>query len=80
LTFNTPAQTERMAEYEREFEHTVDGKWSIGQMVGRGAVYRAVVENPHLVAMANGREYGGEIVVDRWEMPAGAFGEQNGSI
>jgi 3'-phosphoadenosine 5'-phosphosulfate sulfotransferase (PAPS reductase)/FAD synthetase len=75
-----PVQTERMAEYEREFEHTVDAKWSIGQMVGRGAVYRSAVENPQLVALANGREYVSEIVVDRWEMPAGAFGEQNGSI
>ena len=31
-----PVQTERMEEYEREFEHTVDAKWSIGRWQREG--------------------------------------------
>ena len=69
-----------METYEREFGHMIDSKRTISEMADRGKVYRSVVEQPELVAVANGREYGGEIVVGRWEMPVGAFGEQNGSI
>jgi 3'-phosphoadenosine 5'-phosphosulfate sulfotransferase (PAPS reductase)/FAD synthetase len=75
-----PAATGRMMEYEEEFGHTIDAKWSIEEKAAKGVVYGEIAKYPELVEIAIGREYREPIFVEKWELPSGAFGEGNGSI
>lgn len=75
-------QTQRMQAYEVEFSNTLDNKRSIPEMAAAGTVYEAIAQHPQMLTLAVSREYEGAIVVGagEWRLPAGAYGENNGSI
>lgn len=72
-----PAGFAAIANYEREFQHTIQRKVSVSEMADRGQVY-AAVGNESLVALAMSAVYDRPIVTDSWLLPDGAFGESNG--
>ncbi|NEP53126.1 MAG: phosphoadenosine phosphosulfate reductase family protein [Moorea sp. SIO3C2] len=71
----------KIADHESSFGVTIDRKRTVNEMADLGTPYQAALENPQLVAIAMGREYRQSMVSPvKWNLPAGAFGEQNGSI
>jgi 3'-phosphoadenosine 5'-phosphosulfate sulfotransferase (PAPS reductase)/FAD synthetase len=76
----SPIQTQQMHQYEQEFEHTIDNRFSIAELASRGKVYGAVEANPDMITLALSREYTEQIRVEpeSWRSPAGAFGEDSG--
>jgi 3'-phosphoadenosine 5'-phosphosulfate sulfotransferase (PAPS reductase)/FAD synthetase len=77
-----PAQTQRMHQYEREFGHTLDNRWSIPEMAARGKPYGAIAQHPLELEQAQSREYSDAILIEpqTWRLPVGAHGEDSGPI
>jgi hypothetical protein len=75
----SPTDLNRLVELEKELKFTIDNKFSIPQMIAKGSPYSM---EPEMIELATSRNYDAPIVLDkhRWVLPAGAFGEQNGSI
>jgi hypothetical protein len=78
----SPAETQRMADYEEDFQFTLDRKFSLPELAAKGSVYSAIAQNEGALRAALRKEYVDKILVppDEWQMPAGAFGENNGPI
>lgn len=67
-----PDRFERIHQYEREFDHTIDNRLSVVQMADKGRNF--VDADPSLVNLAMGDEYPEDMVfTEHWELPAGAF-------
>jgi 3'-phosphoadenosine 5'-phosphosulfate sulfotransferase (PAPS reductase)/FAD synthetase len=62
---------------EAEFGVTIKRGATITQLADRGTPY-AASNNADLVRLANAEEWEGPILVDDWQLPAGAFGESVG--
>lgn len=74
-----PQRFLKILEYERSFNHTInmDGKSFIDTLADRGSLYE--VEEGYF-EIANAREYNEPIIVNNWQYPSGAFGENCGAI
>lgn len=73
----SPGTVQALIGYEKEFGVTMKRRESLPELLARGEPYPAV-NNPGMVRMALTREYAGKITEERWELPAGAFGENAG--
>jgi hypothetical protein len=64
------------------FNHTLDNKRSIPEIAALGTAYEAIAKHPQMLKVAMSRDYTGLIVMaaGAWRLPAGAFGESNGSM
>jgi 3'-phosphoadenosine 5'-phosphosulfate sulfotransferase (PAPS reductase)/FAD synthetase len=72
-----PDQFKAISDLEIELGHTIDNKKSIIQMADMGTPYP---HNPIAIALANSNIWNSPIFLDNWQLPPGAFGEQNGSL
>ena len=70
----------RMHQYEQDFGHTLDNRWSIPEMAGRGKPYAAIDQHPFELKQALSTVYTDAILIEpqTWELPAGAYGEESG--
>ncbi|KXS55020.1 MAG: phosphoadenosine phosphosulfate reductase [Marinobacter sp. T13-3] len=73
-----PARFNRIAEYEREFAHTIRKDHSVEQLADMGTPYPAATEEAARIALS--REYHLDIITDNWQLPAGAYGENAGPV
>ncbi|MBW4554118.1 MAG: phosphoadenosine phosphosulfate reductase family protein [Aphanocapsa sp. GSE-SYN-MK-11-07L] len=75
-----PGQTGRMHEYEQDFGHTLDNRWSIPEMAARGKPYAAIALHPVELKQALSHKYTNAILIEpkKWRLPAGAYGEDTG--
>lgn len=71
-----PDRFERIAAYEEEFGVTIHRTESVRQRVEKAKPYDTL--DPLLIEQALSTEYREPIIVENWELPAGAFGESNG--
>lgn len=71
-----PQQVARIAAFEKEFETTIHRKRSIPVQVSMGKVYEGMRQYDIVQALT--REYFDTILVDEWELPNGAYGENVG--
>ncbi|MGR3280262.1 phosphoadenosine phosphosulfate reductase family protein, partial [Acaryochloris marina NIES-2412] len=76
----SPERTERLHQYEQDFQHTLDNKLSIPEMASKGTAYAAIHQHPDQLRLALSQDYTAPILVDpnAWTLPAGAFGEDAG--
>lgn len=72
-----PSQFERIAQYEESFGKTIRKDLTVRKLAVVGVPYKPALD-PELVAIALGREYVEDVVVTKWTMPPGAFGEACG--
>lgn len=74
-----PDRFKKVLDYERKFNHTInmDGKSFIDILADKGNVYD--VEDGYF-NIANSVEYKEPIIVNNWQYPSGAFGENCGAI
>jgi Phosphoadenosine phosphosulfate reductase family len=72
-----PDRFKAISDLEVKLSHTIDNKLSIIQMANLGTPYP---HSPEAIALANSTTWYSPIFLDNWELPPGAFGEQNGSI
>lgn len=70
-----PERFGEMAGIEKEFGCTVKHNVTLTDHASLGTPYDAKDEH---VRLALSERYEGEIITDRWELPAGAYGEGNG--
>lgn len=71
-----PDRFKKIADLEIELSHTIDNKRSVVEMANAGIPYS---HNPEAIALAKSTTWNIPIFNDNWELPSGAFGEQNGS-
>ena len=71
-----PDQVSRISAYEREFGFTINRKKSVDALVNEGVPYEMADEDSVTDAMRESYEH--EIFVEKWALPAGAFGESCG--
>ena len=74
----SPQRFQRIADYERQFAHTIRKDVSVEQLADMGTPYPAAT--PERAAIALSREYPLDIITDAWELPAGAYGENAGPV
>ncbi len=72
-----PSQTERIMNYEEKFGVTIKRDKSIRQLISEGTPYDMDAET---IKMALSKEYTLPIFMNTWVRPAGAEGEQCGSM
>ena len=72
-----PSQTERVMNYEEKFGVTIKRDKSIRQLISEGTPYNMDDET---IKSALSKEYTLPIFMDKWILPAGAYGEQCGSM
>ncbi|MCK5613778.1 phosphoadenosine phosphosulfate reductase family protein [Candidatus Pacearchaeota archaeon] len=66
-----------ISEYEQLFETTIQRKDSVEELAEKGTPYNF---DPELAKYSQKRYFTESIFMDKWSLPMGAFGEQNGSI
>ncbi|WP_373540383.1 phosphoadenosine phosphosulfate reductase family protein [Chamaesiphon sp.] len=71
-----PATFDRISSLERELNHTIDAKYSVEQLADRGVPYP---HQPDIAALADSETWDLPIIDPNWQLPLGAFGEQNGA-
>lgn len=71
-----PGQFNRIASYEKSFNHTINRKYSVLEQVAKGTPYTNM--NPELISIGLNTTYTDDIFTDNWTLPAGAFGESVG--
>jgi len=71
-----PEKVERVAAYEKEFDCTIQRKLSVPELVEKGTPYEVMTEED--IKDARSKEYNREIIVEDWQLPAGAYGESCG--
>lgn len=74
----SPDRFQAIADYERQFSHTIRKDVSVEQLADMGTPYPAAT--PERAAIALSREYPLPIITDNWTLPAGAYGENAGPI
>jgi hypothetical protein len=70
-----PEQFNRIAAYEREFKVTIHRSQSVVDQANKGTPYRF---DARWIEAANKTTWDLPIIVDTWELPAGAYGEAAG--
>ena len=73
------AQVDRIAKYEKEFDHTINRKKTVTEMVAEGRAYDLNGKIEHIKDSMKS-EYQHEIFIENWELPEGAFGESCGPV
>jgi 3'-phosphoadenosine 5'-phosphosulfate sulfotransferase (PAPS reductase)/FAD synthetase len=73
-----PARFDRIAEYEKQFDHTIHRQFSIRELANKGSPYSAIQTNPDIVKIAMSDNYPYRIYAPKWEMPLGAKSELTG--
>jgi 3'-phosphoadenosine 5'-phosphosulfate sulfotransferase (PAPS reductase)/FAD synthetase len=71
-----PAGFSRIASLETEFGKTIHRKKSVIDLADSGNPYSAIT--PDLVDIGMSESYTEPVILDKWFLPAGAFGESNG--
>lgn len=74
----SPEHFERIARYEERFGVTINRSKSVRMLAEAGTAYP--IQDERLRAMALGAVYTDPVVVDDWQLPAGAFGESTGPV
>lgn len=74
----SPKRFQRIANYERMFNHTIQNGRSVVDMADMGTVYEAVT--PERAAVTMSRDYNDSIIMNNWTLPAGAYGENAGPV
>lgn len=74
----SPQRFQRIADYERQFAHTIRKDVSVEQLADMGRAYPAAT--PERAEIALNREYDLDIITENWELPAGAYGENAGPV
>ncbi len=69
---------DRVAAYEAQFGVTIQRKHSISELADCGEAYENMSASDMAVAVS--AEYNDDIIVESWELPAGAFGESCGPV
>lgn len=70
-----PERFQKIADYEQQFGATIKRRESISDQADKGVSYGV---DPDVIRVALSDEYPGPIIVDDWQLPAGAFGESAG--
>jgi 3'-phosphoadenosine 5'-phosphosulfate sulfotransferase (PAPS reductase)/FAD synthetase len=81
IRYIDPQRFERIAQYEEQFNTTINRKLSVRVQADKGRPYEAAVKSPELVALALSETYNSwELIVPAgtWKLPAGAYGESGG--
>lgn len=73
-----PAHFEKIADYEEEFGTTIQRALSVRELADKGTAYEAVRYDQDMIDLAFLDTYHGDVIVDDWFYPAGAFGESTG--
>src|SRR5690606_30134009 len=73
-----PEQVEKIAQYEEKFGVTIKRKESVRDLVAKGTPYASMTKQDIDDALAE--EFKKEIIMDKWILPAGAFGESCGPL
>ena len=73
----SPTQGEHIAALEESFGVTIKRNETIGALAAKGTPYNMPEE---LVQAATSTEYTGSIFTDKWELPAGAYGDGCGPV
>ena len=71
----TPDAIETIAGYEQQFGLTIHRTMSVGERVQAGKPYQMSARD---INIALSEDYSEPVVVDKWTLPAGAFGESAG--
>lgn len=71
-----PARFLRIGQYENEFGVTIHRSKSVHEQLVEGSPYPDL--DPDIVKMGLDTKYRDEIILDKWQLPAGAFGENAG--
>lgn len=71
-----PRQFEAVADLESEFTMTIREGATIRQLADTGNAYDSVT--PERVAAARSSDYSQQVIMDNWQLPAGAFGDSAG--
>lgn len=72
----SPERGEKLVSYEKRFGLTMKRKESLPEFIAGGSVYDAVTDE--LKDQANGVQYAENIFMDKWVLPAGAYGKSCG--
>lgn len=74
-----PATFDKIAGYERDFDHTIDNRRSVVEMANGG---QSFVDGPQwFIDLAMSEHYPTDLVhTDSWDLPVGAFGQGGGPI
>lgn len=71
-----PEHFARIASYEQEFDCTINRSMAVGELAAQGEPYADM--DPSMIELAMSHEYTATVILDRWELPTGAFGESTG--
>lgn len=69
-------QVQKIIEYEEEFGVTINRNKSVPQLIEEGAIYPDMEID--MIKKALSYDYNDDIIVEHWELPAGAYGESCG--
>lgn len=72
-----PIQFEMVRAYEAEFGVTIHRKYDVLTLANEGTPYAATTDE--LIALCRSTTYDLPIFMPQWILPAGAFGDSNGS-
>ena len=70
-----PDRFKKIAEYEEEFDLTINRQMSVIQQAEKGTAYN-VDKDTYKLAMSE--QYTDKIILSTWELPKGAFGDSSG--
>ena len=70
-----PGKFDQVAKYEHEFDVTIRRNETVVQAAEKGTAYKIADESQ--ISVATSRGYNEPVVLDDWELPAGAFGESD---
>ncbi len=68
----------KISKLENQFGVTIKRKVSLKDLVEKGTVYDATINNPDLATLSMSEIYTGDIFANNWSQPAGAYGESCG--
>ena len=74
-----PEHFEAIAQYEERFNCTIQRTQSVRQLAALGTPYPGTADRK-LVEQALSTEFNQPVFLEDWELPSGAYGEQNGSV
>jgi 3'-phosphoadenosine 5'-phosphosulfate sulfotransferase (PAPS reductase)/FAD synthetase len=74
----SPAQGDKIMTMERGFGVSIKRNMFLEELIKLGTPYSAITDD--LVALATSYEYTLPVIMDTWELPAGAFGESCGPV
>lgn len=74
----SPKQGDKIMRYENKFDCTIKRDKSIRQLIDKGTPYSSITED--LKKVATSYKYNLPIIMGKWILPAGAYGESCGPI